>query len=162
MKWLLTTSKLVYFARRPFSRANAPLPLPAIFSKCCHSIEFVSLFILVFVDKARSFVYWTPDSWRKDWDEISSVKRASCCNVAQESHRATRCNRVISQSRNFHRDMKMYRVSRYVQRYGLNEKYKNGKSLCIYIVYVDWTWKKLLIYSYIILNFNWIQVMFTY
>lgn len=56
--------------------------------------------------------------------------------------------------------MKMYRVSRYVQRYGLNEKYKNGKSLCIYIVYVDWTWKKLLIYSYIILNFN--QVMFTY
>lgn len=30
----------------------------------------------------------------------------------------------------------------------------------IYIVYVDWTWKKLLIYSYIILNFN--QVMFTY
>lgn len=65
-----------------------------------------------------------------------------------------RCNRVISQSRNFHRDMKMYRVSRYVQRYGLNEKYKNGKSLCIYIVYVDWTWKKLLIYSYIILNFN--------
>lgn len=73
-----------------------------------------------------------------------------------------RCNRVISQSRNFHRDMKMYRVSRYVQRYGLNEKYKSGKSLCIYIysLYVDWTWKKLLIYSYIILNFN--QVMLTY
>lgn len=50
MKWLLTTSKLVYFARRRFSRANVPLLFATTFSKCCHSIEFVSLFIVVFAD----------------------------------------------------------------------------------------------------------------